>query len=86
MPVTKGAKKKLRKDIKREKVNKALESLYKRAMKEAKKTPTEKKIYEAVKLIDKAAKSSIIHKNKAARNKSSLAKILKTKKSPNPRQ
>ena len=80
MPVTKGAKKKLRKDIKREKVNKALESLYKRAVKKAKKNPTEKKIYEAVKLIDKAAKNNIIHKNKAARNKSSLTKILKTKK------
>jgi len=80
MPVTKSAKKKLKKDKKREKENAILESLYKGALKKAKKNPTEKNIKEAAVLIDKAAKKNIIHKNKAARNKSSLAKISKVKK------
>ena len=66
MPVTKSARKKLRKDKKRELRNKKLKNLLKKSIKEAKR--------ETISLADKAAKKNIIHKNKAARIKSSLAK------------
>ncbi|MEK9175886.1 MAG: 30S ribosomal protein S20 [Patescibacteria group bacterium] len=82
MPVTKQAKKKLRKDIKREKENLKLKNQFKRAVKNTKKSPTPKKVSEANKIIDKAAKKNIIHKNKAARLKSRLAKLSTNKKSP----
>jgi small subunit ribosomal protein S20 len=75
MPVTKSARKKLRKDKKRELANKKLKNLLKKSIKTAKKDPKYKNIQEAISLIDKAAKKNIIHKNKAARIKSSLAKI-----------
>lgn len=80
MPVIKSAKKKLRKDKKRELVNKALKTLFKKTVKLAEKTPTEANIRKAVKIIDKTAKKNIIHKNKAARLKSKLSKLTKGKK------
>ncbi len=81
MPVIKSAKKKLRQDKKRTAKNRKVKDSLKGLVKKAKKTPTEKTIREAVKIVDKAAKNNIIHKNKAARIKSALSKLLK-KKSP----
>jgi len=80
MPVIKSAKKKLRKDKKRELANKTLENLFKKAVKLAEKTPTEANVRKAIKVIDKTAKKNIIHKNKAARIKSKLAKLVAGKK------
>lgn len=80
MPVIKSAKKKLRKDRKREIVNKNLKNLLKKNIKLAEKNPSEANIRKAVKIIDKTAKKNIIHKNKAARIKSKLAKLLAGKK------
>jgi small subunit ribosomal protein S20 len=77
MPVTKSAKKKLRKDKKREKGNDKLRRLLKKALKKAKKNPLEKTVKEAVKTVDKASQKNIIHKNKAARIKKGLAKLIK---------
>ncbi len=74
MPVTKQAKKKLRKDKKREQANISLKSTYKKTVKKTKKSVTVKSLSEASKVIDKAAKKGLIHKNKAARIKSRLAK------------
>lgn len=75
MPVIKSAAKKLRKDKKRkslnEKVRKSLKSIFKKALK----SPTVSNISSATKIIDKAAKNKIIHKNKAARLKSKLSKF-----------
>ena len=93
MPVIKSAKKKLRKDRKKELVNKNLKNLFKKAVKLAKKNPSEANVRKAVKITDKTAKKNIIHKNKAARIKSQLARLLagkrpvvstpkRTKKSP----
>lgn len=76
MPVTKSAKKKLRKDIKREKQNLKLEQSLEKLIKDTKKNPSLKKVQEASSAIDKAAKKNIIHKNKASRLKSSLTKLL----------
>ena len=57
-----------------------LRNKVKRAVKEAKKTSTPKKLIDAVKAIDKAAKKNLVHKNKAARIKSRLAKLSKSTK------
>ncbi len=79
MPVTKSAKKKLRQDKKRTLENKKIKNLLRDAIKKARKNPSEKNIIQATKLIDKAVKKYIIHKNKAARLKSSLSKLLSKK-------
>lgn len=74
MPVTKQAKKKLRKDRKREKTNLKLKSEYKKVVKKTRKTPTVKSLSQASKVLDKSAKKGLIHKNKAARLKSRLTR------------
>lgn len=76
MPVIRSAKKKLRMDKKRESANKKIKSLVKLISKKAIKTPTPKSVQEAFSILDKAAKKNIIHKNKAARIKSRLSKLL----------
>jgi small subunit ribosomal protein S20 len=78
MPVIKSAKKKLRQDIKREKVNDLLRKTLKVSLKDAQKSKTAEKIKKAVILTDKAVKKNLIHKNKAARIKSRLSKLNKT--------
>ena len=77
MPVIKSAIKKLRKDRKREKENDARIRSLERAIHQARKSPS--KINAAFSAIDRAVKRNIIHKNKAARIKSSLAKLGKPK-------
>lgn len=52
----------------------------KKAIKAARVAPTEESVRAAVKQTDKAAKHNIIHKNKASRVKSMLAKILSGEK------
>lgn len=86
MPVTKQARKKLRQDLKREKKNRDLKSKFKKTLKDTRTSPTAKKLSEAAKVIDKAAKKNVIHKNKAARLKSRLAKLSgsKTTNKPTP--
>lgn len=79
MPVIKGAKKKLRQDKKRTERNQKLRNAYREALRKVKKAASEKNITAAVSLVDKAAKNHIIHKNKAARLKSRLSKLLPRK-------
>jgi len=76
MPVLKHAKKKLRQDKKRTVTNKKVKDLYKDLVKGAKANPTPETISKAFHGIDKAVKNFIIHKNKAARMKSSLSKLI----------
>lgn len=83
MPVTKQARKKLRKDLRREKKNRQLKSNFKKTLKNTRKSPTLKKLSAASKVIDKAAKKKVIHKNKAARLKSRLARLSKSGASSN---
>jgi small subunit ribosomal protein S20 len=80
MPVIKSAKKKLRKDRKREVINKNLKNLFKKNIKLAEKNPSEANVRKAVKIVDKIAKKNIIHKNKASRIKSKLSRLLAGKK------
>ena len=81
MPVIKSAKKKLKVDRKRESANKKARALISLLIKKARKKPTEKSILEAVRSIDKGVKKDIFHKNKGARIKSTLSKLI-NKKSP----
>ena len=81
MPVIKSAKKKLRQDKKSTLKNVKIEVELKDAVKKATIKPSEKTLRDATSFIDKAAKRNIIHKNKAARLKSRLARLLNPKKS-----
>ena len=74
MPITKSAKKKLRKDKKRTEKNLVLKKEYKKVIKNTRKDPSKKNLSKTSKVLDKAAKKGLIHKNKAARLKSRLAK------------
>jgi len=77
MPVTKTAKRALRGSKRKEIVNKITLSGLEIAIKAAKKSKTAKSVQKAVSLADRAAKENTIHKNKSARIKSQLSKLLK---------
>ena len=79
MPVIKSAKKKLKVDRKRESANKKAESFINLVLKKAQKKPTQENIRVAFRAIDKGVKKDIFHKNKAARIKSSLSKLINKK-------
>lgn len=77
MPITKRAIKKLRHDrirtIQTDKVRGTLRKL----IKAARVSPGKKSVSLAFRALDKATKKHVIHKNKAARLKSRLSKLLK---------
>lgn len=83
MPVTKTAKRALRISKKKTVFNKLILSRLGKAIRTAKKNKSRENILAAVSLADRAAAKKAIHKNKAARIKSTLSKLLpkKTKKS-----
>lgn len=83
MPITKSAKKNLRKNKKRRILNLKRKKKIKELLKKFKLALLEKKLEEMKKIlpllykaIDKAAKKNVIKENKAARMKSKIAKIL----------
>ncbi len=84
MPITRSAKKALRQNFKRRQQNLARLNNTRKLTREFKKLLSAKKIKEAknlvpslYKILDKAAKTNIIKKNKTARVKSRLMKILR---------
>lgn len=76
MPVTKTAKRALRSSKKKQGVNKQIKSNLEAAIRLAKKKKREKVVIKAMSLADRAAKNNVIHRNKAARIKTSLSKLL----------
>lgn len=76
MPVTKTAKRALRGTKKKESVNKLIIKNLEIMVRLAKKSKVPEKIAKAISLADRAAKKHTIHKNKAARIKSQLSKLL----------
>lgn len=80
MPAIKSARKKLRVDKKRTSANKKMEALINVSIKKAQGKPTPTSIQKAFSAIDKGVKKNIIHKNKAARLKSRLSKLISTAK------
>jgi len=82
VPITASAKKALRQSIRRKARNLIRSNAYKTAVKQLKKAvatskeEAQKLLPKAYKAIDKAAKTGVIKKNKAARLKSGVAKLL----------
>jgi small subunit ribosomal protein S20 len=76
MPITKSALKALRQTKKRTIANKPIRSRVKSASDAFKGTPTLEGLSQAFSALDRAAKRHIMHKNKAARLKSRLSKLL----------
>lgn len=76
MPVTTTAKRALRGSKNKESINKIILGKLEVAVRVARKSKTAEKVTKAVSLADKAAKKKVIHKNKAARIKSQLSKLL----------
>ena len=84
MPVIKSAQKQMRQTKTRTLKNQQIKNAYKTKIKEVKKgvgvldtKKLQEKLSEGYKLIDKAAKKNVLHKNAAARKKSQLAKLVK---------
>ncbi|HNV45256.1 MAG TPA: 30S ribosomal protein S20 [Candidatus Woesebacteria bacterium] len=80
MPILKNAKKALRVSERKNIVNRKVKSQVKTAIDQAIKEPSQENLAKASSKIDRAVKKNLIHKNKAARVKSRLAK-LKSKSS-----
>lgn len=80
MPNIRSAKKKMRQDVKRTKKNDVYMSKVKKMMKnisKSKEKVTAATVKKAYSTIDKAAKSKVLHKNKAARLKSKVSRLIK---------
>jgi len=84
MPITKSAKKALRQNIRRRKMNvkkqaelKSVIKQYKKLISAKQNEEAKKQISQVYKKLDKAAKTDLIKKNKAARLKSRLSNLLK---------
>ncbi|MDP3934829.1 MAG: 30S ribosomal protein S20 [Candidatus Giovannonibacteria bacterium] len=76
MPITSSAKKALRQSSQRRERNQAWKEKLKEAVKKAALEKSPASLSAAYKAIDKSAKRGLIKKNKAARMKSRLAKLL----------
>ena len=76
MPVLPHAKKALRASKRKAAYNAPVKARMRNAIKKFRKEPTEANLKEAYSRIDRALKRNIIHRNKAARFKSRLAKLL----------
>lgn len=82
MPIIASAKKKMRQDKKRRLTNLKVLNELKETILQAKKTPSAEALKRAYSAISRAAKKKILHKNKAARLKSRLAKKISQEKPP----
>lgn len=82
MPVTVTAKRALRGSKNKESVNKLILSKLEVAVRQARKSKTSGDILKTVSLADRAAKKRVIHKNKAARIKSQMAKLSSKTSAP----
>ncbi len=81
MPVTKQAIKKVRQDARKTAVNLKRKKTYKKAVRDYLKNPTVAGLSIVFTALDRAAKTNVIHRNKAARLKSRLSKKLASVKS-----
>lgn len=77
MPVTKSAKKALRRDRRRAVINKLIKEKLKKVISLARKKPNIENLKKASSVLDQAAKRGLIHRRKASRLKSRLARLAK---------
>lgn len=80
MPVTKQATKKVRQDKRKAVFNLKVKKTYKKAALEFRKNPSDAALKLVYAAVDRAAKTNVIHKNKASRIKSRLSRMVKTSK------
>lgn len=76
MPVIKQAIKKVRQDRRKTAINLRRKLAYKKAVHDFRRQPSAKGLTVVFKALDKAAKTNVIHKNKAARLKGRLSKMI----------
>jgi small subunit ribosomal protein S20 len=76
MPIIASAKKKLRADARKKKINQKVRASVKLSLKTAREKLTQDNLQKAYSALDKAAKKGIIPKKRADRRKSRLAKFL----------
>lgn len=76
MPIIAQAKKKLRHDRKKAKINAVAKESLRTVIKSYRKKPTPKALNEVFSLLDKSQKRNLIHANKSSRLKSRLSKML----------
>lgn len=77
MPLLANAKKALRVSKRKTTINTQIKSKLKSAVDEMKKSPAADKLNQAFSAIDRGVKKHLVQKNKAARLKASLSKLLK---------
>ena len=78
--MTVGAIRKQRVDKRRAQLNLRVKTAFKEAVSVMRKHPTAKNLVSVFRTVDRAAKSKVIHANKAARLKSRLSKLLVKKR------
>jgi len=78
MPILQNAKKALRSSRKKTVFNSRVKSILKTMIDKIKKEPSEENLSSAFSSIDKAVKRKLMHKNKAARMKVQLSKLIST--------
>ncbi len=79
MPVIENAKRALRGSERKRQMNDLTRTKFEVAVRVAKKEKSKKTVSAAFSQVDKAAKKNVIHKNRAARIKSRLAKLIASK-------
>ncbi len=77
MPILSSAKKALRQSKRRSLVNRRIKTRTKTSIDAFKDKPSSDNLQAVFSAVDRAAKKNIFHKNKAARLKSRLSKLLK---------
>lgn len=82
MPVIKQAIKKVRQDKRKTVINALKKTAYKKAVSVFRRSPSAELLKKAYVALDKAAKTNVIHHNKASRLKSRLSKMLASKSAP----
>lgn len=80
MPILANAKKALRVSQRKAVVNQRIRSRVRTLMKKMQAEPTQATLQEVFSAIDRAAKKNLFHKNKAARLKAQMNRLLKVKK------
>lgn len=77
MPILKNAQKALRVAKKKTTINQVVKSRMKTMVDIVKKTPSQESLSKAFSAVDRSVKNHLIHKNKAARVKAQLSKLVK---------
>ena len=80
MPVIKQAIKKVRQDKRKTLINLKVKKAFQEAVRAFRKNPTKEGLAKVYRALDRAAKTNVIHKNKASRLKSRLSRLVPSKK------